>query len=374
MRIVILTLALLAQTGTAEAQTALFQGPGPHIGIGVGVFTYHGPVDLSRPGRGRNFVRENDPALILTGTFPLVRDRLFFRGLVGITNFATGDGARLVARETGQNAFLTKQVVWFEPEVVFALVWSGRRRLTPYVLTGFGAMIADPLGRTNRPDVPGSGVPGPDRSVFMLPVGAGLDWAATRRISLFAEGSYRFDLNYVFRNAPGYHRHDTSLLAGGIRIGFPTRRHRPADRPGASPAPMDVKPYAPPPLALPPPDVCPADIDLNTVYFDRDGVTFDDRARTRLDENVAALTIYAACCFEVRGYTDGGARPDRDNARHISLNRAEAVVQYYIEHGFPSEKLSVAGLGYAFPSCAKDDPGPGCRQNRRVETTPMVCW
>lgn len=372
MRPVFLALCLAVTAVTAApGQSNQFRDTRAHLGVAVGLFTYHGPIDLLRPRTNTNFVRENDPGVAVLGSFPITRDRFFFRAMVGFTNFSTSDGERLVARENGQNEFLTRHILWFEPEVVMTLTKGSRSRFLPYVFTGFGGMLANPFGRTDRIDVPGSGVPGPERSVFTLPVGIGFDYALSPSFSFFLEGSYRFDLNYVLRNERTYNRHDTSFLLAGLRIGLKNPFRKVVDRPGPLPPPMPIPDYAPP-LPAPPPQTCPlALVELNTVFFDYDSVVLSDAARALLDENVEALGLYGLCCVEIKGYTD--RTPDAAYARRIARERAEAVYRYYVRQGVPAERLHVRAEGERRPACGKDRDGIGCRDNRRVESTPVDC-
>lgn len=152
-------------SGTALAQSNQFRDTKAHLGIGVGMFTYHGPIDLLQPSSRVNHVDERDPAIAIFGSFPITRDRFFFRGMLLFTNFSTKDGRRLVG--TGENEFLTKHIFMFEPELVMTLRPGLKSRVLPYVYTGFGATTADIFNSRSkgRIDLPDTGVPGPERSV-----------------------------------------------------------------------------------------------------------------------------------------------------------------------------------------------------------------
>lgn len=359
---------LLLLVPSAKAQSNQFRDTRAHLGVAAALFTYHGPIDLLSPRTASNFVREHEfPAPVFTGSFPIVGDRWYFRGLVVLTNFTTADGKRLVG--TGKNEFLTKNLLLFEPEVVLTLRPGSKSRVLPYVFTGFGGMVADPWRTNDRIDYPGTGVPGPERSVFYWPIGAGIDVALDRCWSVFGEASYRFDMNYVVRNESNYDRHDTSLLMLGLRMCMNRRKITPPE-PAPIPAPMLVPSYAPP---LPrSPQICRL-VDLNSVTFAYGSTTLDAEARRLLDENIEALLTDPMCCVEILGWTD----EDKDDPSGLRLSRlrAEAVFRYYVDVGrLPAEKFTVTAKGVGEP-CGKEkgNKGPGCPSNRRVDSVPFNC-
>lgn len=356
--------------GEAQAQANQFRDSRAHLGVAAGLFTYHGPINLLNRRSGSNFVRESDPAAVFFGSFPIRSDRFYFRGMVAFTNFSQKDGERLVAAQPApsKNEFLTSFLLLFEPELVMTLTPGSRSRFLPYIFTGFGAMIADPFKSEPRVDIPGTGVPGPERSVYHLPIGAGIDYAFNGCWSVFAEASWRFDLNYVWRNEADYDPHNTSLVMGGLRMCLARKKVR-APEPSRIPAPMTVPAYAPP---LPEsPLICPL-VELNSVYFEYGSAELTAEARALLDENVEALVINEACCVEIIGFTD---RDDSGiEALRMARARAEAVFNYYVRSGLPADMFTVSADGYA-ENCgkAKDTLGPGCPRARRVDSLPFDC-
>lgn len=372
LRLHVLLLALLFAIGSsaAYAQSNQFRDSRAHLGIAGGLFTYHGPIDLLQPRNAVNFVRENDPAAVLLGSFPIVGDRFYFRGLVGLTNFSTSDGDRLLAGISpapNRNEFLTNTLLLFEPDLVMTLAPGSRSRILPYIFTGFGGMVAGP-GKTNSSiDIPGTGVPGPERSSYYIPVGFGVDVAITGCHSIFGEASWRFDLNYVWRNESNYDPHNTSLIWGGLRLCLNRKKVTPPPPPQI-PAPLAIPAYAPP---LPSsPEICRL-VELNSVYFAYGSTELDRDARRLLDENIEALRINPMCCVEILGYTD---REDDTsvNALRMSRERAEAVFRYYVAAGLPSDRFTVTAQGLGAP-CGKEEEGPGCPRNRRVDSLPYDC-
>ena len=372
----LLLLAFMLVTQSVYAQSNQFRGSRAHLGVAVGVFTYHGPVDLNFPRSSSNFDRVSDPALVFLGSFPIASDRLYFRGMLGFTNFDNDPGPNLVSER--QNEFLTQDLLFFEPEIVWTLRPGSRSRFLPYVFTGFGGLLADPYDEQTRIDLPGTGVPGPERSVFAIPLGAGVDWAVSRYFSFFFEGSWRFNLNYVLRNEENYNDHNTSLFLGGIRIGLKNPfRSAPPQNVGALPPAMRVPDYRPPtpeaPLpapSRPQPQVCTL-TELNTIFFAFDSVTLDAQSRARLDENIQALQQNPACCITIEGYTDRNS--SSAYAFRLSQQRAQAVFDYYVGQGVDQDRLKTVARGVGFPPCGKEDEGPGCQRNRRVESIPVAC-
>lgn len=366
----IATLVLVLLSGTyagspASAQSNEFRDTRAHFGLAGGIFTFHGPVDLTRPRSDANFVREHDPGIALLGSFPILSERFYFRGLILVSNL-DGDGGRDPV-DGGRNAYLTETVLVAEPEIVWTLRPGSRSRLLPYLFTGFGATIAAPFGTAGRdaPDMPGSGVPGPDRSVFHVPVGAGVDVAVTGCFSLFGEASYRWDLNYVWVNEVDYHPHRTSLVLFGFRtcIRNPFRPEPPPPRP--VPAPARIPAYDPP---LPSPEAVCDLAHLNSVYFAENSAELDDRTRRLLDENLEALRQNPACCIILKGLTD---HPDSmDAAERLARRRAEAVRTYYISRDLAEERILRIDVEGRQRSCKKGDE---CTMNRRVDSTPVDC-
>jgi OmpA family len=367
VRILTIAMVLGILSAPARAQSNEFRDTKAHLGAAIGLFTYHGPIDLLGRRSRTNFVRESDPAAVFLGSFPVIGDKFYFRFMVLFTNFSTGDGRRLVG--TGQNAFLTEDVMIFEPELVWTLLPGSKSRVMPYLFTGFGGTIADVFGGPrNSVDLPGTGVPGPERSVFHLPIGAGVDVAFTGCFSAFAEASWRFDLNYVFRNESNYDPHNTSLVMGGLRFCLRNPFHKPPPPPPIPP-PLPVPSYLPP---LPKTTRVCRLVELNTVYFAYNSSELDDEARRFLNENIDALKLSPTCCVTITGFTD---RDDSDvYALRMSRVRAEVVYRYYLSQGLSSERFTLDATGVGEPcGKGKKGEGPGCPTSRRVESTPFDC-
>ena len=361
-------LALLILSSTeAQAQRTQLRGSQAHFGVALGVFTYHGRVDLNTDRSNTNFTRSSDVAGILLGSFPIVRDRFFFRGMAGLTNLsAMGTKSGL-----SNNEFLNRELFWFEPQVIYTLTRGSERLFLPYVYTGFGTLIADPFGgTTGQVNQPNAGTPGPDRSVFTLPFGLGVDYPVSHRFSFFADVSYRVNFNYVGRNEGNRNPHNTSLVMFGMRFNL-ARIKKVAEQipPAELPDPIEIPPYNPP---LPAPEY-PADrcvlADLNTVFFDSGTAIATDQTMALLTENVEALQLNPLCCARIVGHTDGA--DTEEDALKISRERAAFVFNFYSNEGIAEDRMAIRERGTALACLRKEDPE--CLINRRVESVMVGC-
>ena len=386
--------------------------PGIRVGVGVGPYVYSGPYF------GASGVQRSDDALAtnlaVTGEvlFPLA-GRLHGRVVGGLVNIGAdddpdGDGVG----DAAANPFYTRQSVLAEAGLAYYLLSPRAGGLSPYVFSGLSALFAT-----------GDNAPGVPTAALAIPVGLGVEYGLSRTFSLYAEGSYRFGLTDISpdlgavgvlasagavdtcdASGPSYNlrackekggepfcsnggalpdcrevsdsgeviedrdRFNAGQVTVGLRLGF-----------GGAPAPpARVPEYVAPPVAqAPPPVVAPAPppvcdlVELNSVYFDYGAGTLDRRARSLLDENVDLLLANPACCVFVDGYTD---TPEGDRfGAGLAGRRAQAVYDYYLSRGVEAGRLQIRNRGTAVPSCDKEDPGPGCERNRRVESLPLDC-
>lgn len=109
---------------------------------------------------------------------------------------------------------------------------------------------------------------------------------------------------------------------------------------------------------------------LQTIHFDFDRSNIRDDAAQILAENVEILKNSPGYRVRVDAYTDhvGG---DQYNLR-LSLRRADAVVQFYIQNGISEDRIESQGLGKAPVPCMDENPNdPGCEKNRRAESYPI---
>jgi outer membrane protein OmpA-like peptidoglycan-associated protein len=430
-RLLALAAALIAASAGAQPayrpidEQRSHDAPGLRIGLSAGAMTYFGPDLLNvntAPGSlngldNQDGVTQTRPAILGFLSFPLGTDRLYGRLQAGVANL--GADFRADVPVAGANPFLTNE--WFitEADLLFNII-SPRRSLTvPYLFTGAGVLVADPFGQDDD-----LAALDHDRTAWFVPAGVGVDFRVTRNVSLFLEAGYRFSLGssgraYSFVSGPGAlpaggansttgptgdpceekpwkpecqpkppscdwdptkpgcvlddddarhdRRFDFGSLMGGVAIGF-------------APAPVAFIPPPPPPpepppvipevVEQPPPPVCDL-VELNSVYFEHGSATLTPGARSLLAENVQLLLNDPECCIFVDGYTDASEQ-DRFGLP-LAGRRAQAVYDYYLEHGVAASRMHVRNRGVSMPDCDKEDEGPGCQRGRRVETVPMDC-
>jgi len=100
------------------------------------------------------------------------------------------------------------------------------------------------------------------------------------------------------------------------------------------------------------------------IYFNTGKYTFTDETQVRLEKISSILSGYETIDFEVQGHTDSTGS-DKINEK-LSQNRADAVMKYLTEHGFPADKMSAKGYGPSVP-IGDNKTSKGRLENRRVE-------
>ncbi|SFF50394.1 OmpA-OmpF porin, OOP family [Fontimonas thermophila] len=105
-------------------------------------------------------------------------------------------------------------------------------------------------------------------------------------------------------------------------------------------------------------------IELKGVTFEFDKTRLRPDAQTILDWAVEILKKYPDMQVEIAGHTDSIGTETYN--RRLSEARAQAVKDYFVEHGVPETQLSVKGYGESEPR-ASNDTAEGRERNRRVE-------
>ena len=96
----------------------------------------------------------------------------------------------------------------------------------------------------------------------------------------------------------------------------------------------------------------------------------DRAARSVLDEIVQTMTAYPSLKIEINGYTDA-LGSERTNLR-LSRKRAEAVMQYLLDHGVAGDRMTAHGYGEDPKFFLGDNStDEGRQKNRRVEIVPV---
>lgn len=106
---------------------------------------------------------------------------------------------------------------------------------------------------------------------------------------------------------------------------------------------------------------------LNAVYFDYGSTTLDARAKAKLDENIDLLKTCPSARVKVLGYKDHVEQNEQ-----VSMMRAQSIQSYYQRNGIEIAQLSLEDKGTSPINCDKEDPGIGCRRNRRADSVPLL--
>lgn len=105
-------------------------------------------------------------------------------------------------------------------------------------------------------------------------------------------------------------------------------------------------------------------IRLNNVFFETNKWDLLPESRTELDALINILQQNPTMKIEIRGHTDNVGNDDAN--LNLSENRAKAVVNYLVEKGITSDRLTSRGFGESNP-VSSNDTAEGRQNNRRVE-------
>jgi OOP family OmpA-OmpF porin len=105
----------------------------------------------------------------------------------------------------------------------------------------------------------------------------------------------------------------------------------------------------------------------NGIEFDSNQSTLTARGRAVLDRLIPILQRFEPTSIEIGGHTDGFGAPDYN--KELSRKRAEAVRQYFIEHGV-AHRLTAVGYGASVPR-ASGISRAALQRNRRIELRVM---
>lgn len=104
---------------------------------------------------------------------------------------------------------------------------------------------------------------------------------------------------------------------------------------------------------------------LRNIYFDIDKASFKKESYDELNKLERMLSENTDLVVEISGHTDamGGAAYNKQ----LSQKRAQAVVDYVVQKGISSARVSARGYGEERPIASNDDEKEGRAMNRRVE-------
>jgi len=100
------------------------------------------------------------------------------------------------------------------------------------------------------------------------------------------------------------------------------------------------------------------------IYFKTGKMSFTDETSIRMEKVSEILAEYTSIGFVVEGHTDSTGSDKINNK--LSQQRADAVMNYLIENGFPADKISAKGFGSSSP-IGNNKTSKGRQENRRVE-------
>ena len=100
-----------------------------------------------------------------------------------------------------------------------------------------------------------------------------------------------------------------------------------------------------------------------SIEFDSNTTTISPRSRAILDQLIIQLRRVPRTAIEIGGHTDKYGEPDYN--LQLSRLRAEAVQQYFINHGL-TNKFTAVGYGASRPLSAAQTR-TGLQHNRRIE-------
>jgi len=108
-----------------------------------------------------------------------------------------------------------------------------------------------------------------------------------------------------------------------------------------------------------------------TVYYSFDTVDLSDEARRKLDDLAQDIPSQKGYLIEVKGFASADGDPEYNSL--LSKKRAEAVVQYLIEHHYVDLRRVIAPYGFGEQHPVADNAIPeGRSMNRRVEVRVLI--
>ena len=117
------------------------------------------------------------------------------------------------------------------------------------------------------------------------------------------------------------------------------------------------------------PDEIPKELEKFTgviegILFDTGKATIKKQSLPKLDNAVDVLKKFPHVRMEISGHTDD--RGSEESNQDLSQRRADAVKQYFIDHGIGSDRLETRGAGEAEPR-ESNKTRKGRSKNRRIE-------
>ncbi len=105
-------------------------------------------------------------------------------------------------------------------------------------------------------------------------------------------------------------------------------------------------------------------LDFSNITFEKNSAALTEHARTTLDEVTSALLENPKVHIRVEGHTDTSGNPDLN--LKLSKQRANSVLDYFVNAGIDNARIEADGYGDQFP-IAPNDTKAGRIKNRRIE-------
>ncbi|SDV47993.1 OmpA family protein [Chitinasiproducens palmae] len=102
----------------------------------------------------------------------------------------------------------------------------------------------------------------------------------------------------------------------------------------------------------------------SAISFDTNSYTVKPSFAPVLEQVAQTLTQHPELVAQVVGHTDSTGSPAYNQT--LSVNRAQSVANYLIQHGMPASRITAEGMGQNQP-IADNTTEAGRAQNRRVE-------
>jgi len=103
---------------------------------------------------------------------------------------------------------------------------------------------------------------------------------------------------------------------------------------------------------------------LKNIFFDTDKFDLKQESRIELQRLMDLLIKNPKIFIEISGHTDNIGTQEHN--AYLSLNRAQAVCEYLIQHGIDKNRMSFAGYGFSRP-IDTNETEQGRANNRRTE-------
>jgi len=164
----------------------------------------------------------------------------------------------------------------------------------------------------------------------------------------------------------GYHpEEDADLIASALKYAKKARAEAKVNCAPPKPKPVVVHHVKPKPIVkVPAKRVVLEVIHLEGVYFKTNSADLTPASHMAMEKAVATLKKRPDIKVEIAAYTDSRGKASYNQS--LSNKRAHRVMDYLVNHGISSNRLSAHGYGEANP-IADNQTREGRAKNRRVE-------